>query len=148
MLKVKLDLSWECDFIGRNLADNKLKKVHSLCFRPHVIGSKDVKMPNFSTIYGLELDNNFFKPIIMLSQRGQFEWLYGQLERNKNTQNSLEDYQNTHFMFSQKQKSKNRSLLCPKTQNRQHMRVKTTIHEKLHHNILTEKSRRISTKEK
>ena len=94
-------------------------------------------MPNFSAIYGLELDNSFLKPIMMLSQRGQLEWLYGQLDRNKNTQNSLEEYQNAYFMFSQKQKNKNRSLLCPKIQNRQHLRVKTTIHEKLHNPILT-----------
>ena len=149
MLKIKLDLFWEYDFTGRSLADSKLKKVHSLCFRPHNIGNRDVKMLNLSTIYGLELDSNFLKSIMMLPQRGQFEWLYGQLERNKNVQNSLDDYQNSHFMFSQKQKNKNRTLLCPKIQNRQHLRVKTTIHEKLHHNnILTDKSRRISTKEK
>ena len=148
MLKIKLDLFWEGDLVGRNLAENRLKKVHSLCFKPYSLGSKDIKIPNFSSIYGLELDNNFLKSIIVLSQRGQLEWLFGQLERNKNTQSSLEEYQNSRFMYSQKQKNKNRTLLCPKIQNRQHLRVKTTIHEIKHSSILTEKSRRISTKEK
>ena len=76
------------------------------------------------------------------------DFLNSQLERNKLTQKKVEEYQNLYFLFLQKRRDKNKAILYPKIQNKQHLRVKTTVHEKLYHNFHTDKFRRFETKQK